>query len=472
MPQQFAQVTGGSCRLTLYRESAPGKVTDTNGVVLALMQEGFKRGSSKKQRTVISGKRGNGKPYAGMPQISGSLDSPAYAPQLGHLLRALCGAPATAAVTGKALDAAAVLQLEAGFVGLPCAAHGFLQDAAITVVGTTHYNGTYRVEEGTTADMIAVAAPYVAEILAAGARVVRGRAPFLSGAARDLGGGKVGLPTAGGVHALNAGESVTIEGTTHYNGTHTLDSATTDGLLAITATYEAETFDGSPVALPVFYAHTFALPKKQPTVCVEKYLDFDAGASTTPYHRYHFCKVNGIKFDLGGDSELKFSVDFTAGREVLSATPLDASPDQLPSVPMEGIEGSIFVAGARRGDVEKASVSNSFGVEAKSAVGDRGQYSRMPEGDPDSKVTLSVFLEQDDLQALVEASSTVPVMLAICAVTGDELHVSYPESELDSDGPAIDGKGGLMQDFTVLPFVDKGNSVLTFVLINRVSIYA
>lgn len=472
MPQQFAQVTGGGCRLTLYRESAPGVVTDANGVSLALIDEGFKRGSNKKQRTVISGKRGNGKPYAGMPQLSGSLDSPAYAPQLGHLLRALCGAPTTTAITAKPLDAAAVVQLEAGFVGLPCAAHGFLQDATITIVGSTHYNGTYRVEEGTTANIIAISAPYVAENIAAGARAVRGRAPFLSGAARDLGGGTVGLPCSGGVHALNAGESVTIEGTTHYNGTFALAAATTDGLLAITATYEAETFDGTPVAIPAFYSHAFALPKTQPTVCVEKYFDFDAGASATSYRRYHFCKVNGFKFDLGGDSELKISLDFTAGREVLSATPLDATPDQLPSIPMESIEGSIFVAGVRRGDVEKTSITNSFGIEAKAAVGDRGQYSRMPEGDPDCKSTLSVFLEQDDLQVLVDSSATVPVTFAVCSATGDELHVAYPECQLDSDGPAIDGKGGLMQDFTVLPFVDKGNSVLGFVLVNRVASYA
>ena len=81
MPQKFAQVSGGACSLTMYLEGSPGKVAPgTKGVRLALMTEGFKKGSSKKQRSVIRGVRGPGKPYAGLPQMSGQLESAAYAP--------------------------------------------------------------------------------------------------------------------------------------------------------------------------------------------------------------------------------------------------------------------------------------------------------------------------------------------------------------------------------------------------------
>lgn len=132
----------------------------------------------------------------------------------------------------------------------------------------------------------------------------------------------------------------------------------------------------------------------------------------------------------------------------------------------------MWVAGVRRGDVESGNVTNSFGITAKSAVGDLGQYSRMSEGDPDCKCTLSVFLERDDLQALADAAATVPLSIIICSVSGEQVDFDYPEAELDSEGPAITGKEGLMQDFTVLPFVDRGSEVLRVKLVNRVESYA
>lgn len=473
MPQQFQQVSGGACSLTLYRETRPGKVAaGTKGVQLAFLNESFRTGSSKKQRSVIRNVRGPGKPYAGLPQMSGQLESAAYAPQLGYLLRALCGAPVTTPERERTLDAAPVTELDTGLVGLPCAGHGFVQDAVITIAGTTNYDGVYRVAEGVTPDVIAIEAPFVAETPAADAKAYRGRAAWLSGPARDLSAGKVALPVAGGVHALHSGEQVTISGTTNYDGSFTLQDGTDNGELVISKAFFDETFDGSPPAVPAFFRHAFALPRRQPTVCMEKYLDYEPGAVTNPYRRFHFCKVNGFSFSIGGDDELKFTLDFAVGREVLSPAPVDAAPLIPPAVTFDNIEASVWVAGVRRGDVETASITNSFGITAKSAAGDLGQYSRMPEGDPDCKCTLSVFLESDDLQALADASATVPLSIIICSVSGEQADFNYPEAELDSEGPAITGKEGLMQDFTVLPFVDRGSEVLRVQLVNRVASYA
>ena len=62
-------------------------------------------------------------------------------------------------------------------------------------------------------------------------------------AATDEGGGLVGIPVTGTIFA--AGESVVIAGTTNYNGTYTLDAATTANKLVITETYAGETFAGT-----------------------------------------------------------------------------------------------------------------------------------------------------------------------------------------------------------------------------------
>lgn len=468
---QHSQVSGGACSLVMYPETKPGIVADAaKGVQLAFLSEGFQQGASKKQSSVIRAARGAGKPTKGLPQMSGSLESAPYVPQIGYLLRALCGAASSKSCVAKTVTAAAVIDL-GDFVGIPCTGHGFVQDAVISIVGTQHYDGSYRVEAGTTADMLAINVPYLAETLAATAKIYRGRVPLLAGKVLDISGGKVALPVAGGVHSLNVGEKVIISGTTNYDGEHILAQGTQNTALVIEATFTEETLNGTALAEPLFFEHSFALPQKQPTVCFEKYLDFDQGAAAFPYRRFGFCKVNGFNFSLGGDDELKFSLDFAVGKETQAAAPLDASPTNPPAVTMDTIEGSIWVANTRRGDIESVNVSNAFGIDAKAAVGDRGQYSRMSEGDPELSVSLSAFLETDELQNFVTAASTVSVAIGICAAQGEEFWIEYPEAELDSAGATISGKEGLMQDFTVMPFVDHGLSVMQFRLINRVQSY-
>lgn len=472
MPQKYQQVSGGACSLTMYQESSPGIVMlGTKGVRLAFMSESFSRGSSKQPRTVISGKRGAGKPREGLPQMSGQCEAAAYAPQIGYLMRALCGAVITTQDPERSLDAEAVTDLGVGIVGIPCAGHGFVQDAVITIHGTQNYDGQYRVEYGVTADVIAISAPFVPETLPAGAKAYRGRAPVLEGDAQDLGDG-VGLPVRGGVHSLNPGESITISGGTLYDGTHILQPGTENGILVIRTPYDAETFDGSVVAAPLFYRHKFALPRHQPTSCIEKFFDFEDGAAVNKFQQFGYCKVNGLSFNFGGDEELRFSMDFAVGRQVDSPNPIDAAPLTPAAIPMDNIECAIWVGGVRRGDVESGSCSNTFGIEPKAAVGDLGQYSRMPEGDPDCKVTLSAFLEEDDYQELARTRATVPLAISCSCAAGDEFWIRYPEVELDVPGTPISGKEGLMQEITAMAFVDKSDTVLSMDLINRVPSYA
>lgn len=91
MPQQFQQVSGGACSLTMYRESSPGKVAaGSKGVQLAFLNESFKKGSSKKQRSVIRNVRGPGKPYAGLPANVRATGKRGLRPATGLPLGASC----------------------------------------------------------------------------------------------------------------------------------------------------------------------------------------------------------------------------------------------------------------------------------------------------------------------------------------------------------------------------------------------
>lgn len=251
--QKFRQVSGGNCQLVLYRESLPG-VPDAadNGIVLASYRESLSTDPNKQASAVISNARGQGKPIPGTPDYSGSIEVPPYAPQMGHILRALCGAPVTSPETAVSLAEAEVVNEGKGYVGLAVAAHPWVQDTVITITGTANYDGAYRLEYGTSKTKLVIKALYKAEAISAGAKAHRGRGAFLKGAATDAGGGNVALPAGGYGVALHAGETVAITGTANYDGSHVLQPGTSTRSLVIQASFVAETLDGKPSATRQF----------------------------------------------------------------------------------------------------------------------------------------------------------------------------------------------------------------------------
>ena len=396
----YNQVSGGNCRLALYKETSPGVVDVTDdGVVLSMLSETMSVSPNKQNSAVISGKRGSGKPYEGEPEYSGGVVLAPYAPVMGHVLRALCGAPTTTADATVAIDGAVVDEGN-GYVSLPCTGNTFIQDTVITIDGTTNYDGSYRVEYGSSAVELVIKSAFTAE---------------------------------------------TIDGATATRG-----RATTDD----------------------FYKHVFKLPKKQPTVTVEKYLDYDAGAATNSYILFQSCKVNGIEFSFGGGDEVNFNLDFSVGSgEAKPISICSNEPDLLPAVPFMDKEFAIWLNGNRVGDIDSGSMSLAFGIEAKSALGDLGKRSRQPEGDPVCTATLTAFLEHDEYALLSQNSTTIPFELSCSGSQGEEFRVGFQESEISTSSAQISGKTGLTQDITVTSFVDEADEAVTFTLINRVASY-
>lgn len=473
MPQKFRQVSGGNCRLVLLKESAPGVVdAEDKGVVINFYSESLAENPKKSASSVISARRGQGKPYAGAPEYSGSLECAPYAPLLGHVLRSLCGAPITTEEGALSLSAAAVTNEGGGCVGLPTSANPFVQDTCVTITGTEHYDGAYRLEYGTGPDKLVIRARHVAETLGSSARAVRGRGAFLSGAVVDKSGGKVGLPVSGTGTPLHAGESVTISGTTSYNGSYVLEEGTTANMLVISAAYASESLTEGAVAIPAFYIHTFQLPRRQPTVALEKYLDFDEGASAAPYTLFRFCKLNGLSFSFGGEDELKLSLDYSVGMADKSAVPASASPAELPSIPFYDKEVALWLGENRLADIQSGSVELTYGIEGQVAVGDMGRRSRQTEGDAASTITLTAFLEHDEYHQLAEAASAQSASISMCGANGEEFWITIPESEVDAGSPTISGKEGLTAEVRLVGFVDQEESMNRFRLVNRVPSYA
>lgn len=471
----FRQVTGGGSRLLMYRESAPGVVDPADpGVVLSLFEENLSVASNKQTSAVITGRRGAGKPVAGQPDYSGGIVLAAYSAQTGHILRALCGAPVTVQEEAFALAAGAVTDEGDGLVGLPAENSPFLQDAAVTILGTQNYDGTYRLMAGTSPDKLIISALFTEETLTAAAMAHRGRAAFFEGSARDLGGGLVALPLGGVGTSLSEGDSVTISGTTGYNGTFTLAEGTNSNRLVVESAFAEEEFTAGAVGVPAFFRHEFKLPRVQPTVTLVKELDFEEGAAKEPFHIFHSCKTSGFNFSFGGEAELRFDTSFVIGAAENRAVGVNPELEavNLPQTPWADKETAIWIDGARLGDISTASLTQDYAVEAAAAIGDMGKRYRLSEGDPTCSVAMTAFLEEDKYQQLADNGSTVSMDITMDSAIGDELQIHIYECELDSTGPQVNTKAGLTQEFTAMAFVENGDTLVGYTLINRVASYA
>lgn len=471
MPQ-FRQVTGSSSQLLLYRETSTKTPDPASAIFVAMSQENFADGVNKQQSAIIRNQRGPAKPFRGFLQLSGGATTAADAMQLPHFFRALCSSPVSTAIAAVECDAAAVVDLGAGFVGLPSPGHGVREGCTVSITGTSNYDGTYRAAPATTADLLAIRAPYVAETLTVSARLHRGRVARITGAKAGAA-GKLIFSTDG-YHRLVEGDTVTVEGLAPYEQDYTVARITGAKAFEVTGVFDPDaSFTNATVwAIPHFWRHVFKLPKYQPTICFEKTFGFESGAAETPTRRYLGCKINGLNFSVGGDSQLLLAFEVLPSDIQVADKPLSDSPKMLPMVPLENIEASLYVDGIRRGDVETCNPQANFGIEQKNAIGDMGAFSRSPEGDPQISASLTAYLESDELQRLVDANATARFELVVHGDCGDAFVWCLPESELSSTGPTITGKGGLMQDFTIMAFVEQAESILELTIINRVASYA
>lgn len=135
--------------------------------------------------------------------------------------------------------AVAAVDAGGGTVGLPITAHGYYQGEAVTVAGTTNYNGTYTLgsQAAGGVDLLIIPSAYVAETLTtSGAIAIAGSSVI------DNGNGTVNIPCP--AHGLVSGHDVTIAGTTNYDASYTLGPQADPDQLTITATYVAEQITG------------------------------------------------------------------------------------------------------------------------------------------------------------------------------------------------------------------------------------
>lgn len=416
----------------------------------------------------LTGRRDPVEPGLGNVDVQGALKVPVDAHNFGLHLRSMFGLPTTAVVAAVLLNAAAAVNKGSGRVGLPATAHGLASGAPVVIFGSTNYDGAYLLDRATSADELVITATYAAETFAGDETVTLARQVVIDGAVRLAGDGKVGLPAA--AHGLPVGARIVVDGTTNYDGTHTVLRGSSADELLIAATNTAETI-ADATATAAFYDHTFKVGDTMPSGIAEK-----AFPSIPVYYTARGLKASKLDLSFGGEGVLSSTISFVGAGEDDSATEYDANAVELPILKFNQKDVSLTEGGvAYSNRVKTVGLSVDFGLETDTytmntpdKAGERGA---LTEGELGLEGNLEALFTATDLvdKAIDNTTSSLAIL---AASKGYELEISLEEIKYERTSPGIEGPKGVLERHKFMPFYASGVSNSSIVIRLRNEMYS
>jgi len=287
-----------------------------------------------------------------------------------------------------------------------------------------------------------------------------------SGSAVDLGSGLVGIPAA--AHGIADGVTVTIAGTTNYNGDHVLHASTTANQLVITATFVSESFSGA-TARPKLYTHVFKVQDEQPSFWLEKQFP-DVSLNEV----FTGDKVSKFGFSVGGDGELvvQIGVEACNALEMLA----DSVASNAGSLAMARFlfDGAyLYEAGALFGRCTEFSGDIATNLDTDVyPLGNGAMRGALPEGTMGiggrmkTMFTDAAILEKG--RAHTETSLKLRFARAI-----ESLELEFQEAQYSRTSVPVNTPKGLYAEVDWQAYYGKGaaNSAMVATLINQVASY-
>lgn len=248
----------------------------------------------------------------------------------------------------------------------------------------------------------------------------------------------VGIPITG--HSFIAGQSITIDGTTNYDGTYIIASKTTNEIV-IPSLYVAETFVGTETCVAAYYTHIF-----KPAAGIESFL-VDAGyTNINQFFKFNGCKLGQMSIDFGGaGNELMAKLSITGAKETQGGTAYDESPTSLALTRFMNRHLSFEEGGSAFAKIKSGTlnIGNDLDEDSFAAAGD--SRFDLPEGDAQVNGSFSVFF--DDVALYNKAAAGTPSSFKVVLDNGVySLTFLFPELLYSVETPTI-VKGGVYADF-------------------------
>jgi hypothetical protein len=283
-------------------------------------------------------------------------------------------------------------------------------------------------------------------------------------AAVDKVGDFVGLPISG--HAFVAGETVVIDGTTNYDGTHVITSKTTNEIV-IPSLYVAETFAGSETVVSGVYTHVF-----KPADDIES-LVLEAGfTDITQYHKFNGVKVNKFAMDISGDGELTAKIDLIGAKETVAGTAYDSTPTAIAFARFQTMQAAIKEGNASIATVQSLNFEINNDLDPASFVLANAVRGALPEGDCLVSGTLKALFDSEALYT--KAVNGTESSLEVTFTSGlYSLNFLFQELLYTPSTPTI-VKGGCYVELPFKAYFENGaaDAVVRAILVNNQASYA
>lgn len=289
-------------------------------------------------------------------------------------------------------------------------------------------------------------------------------------AAVDRTGGVVGIPVTS--HGYQAGESVTIAGTTNYNGTYTVLSSSTTHEVRITATYQAETFGSDDTIRAARYTHTFKVHASNslPSYGIEK-----GFVDVSQYVLYEGIKFGGLSFEVGGDkSEIFCKLDTMGAIEnAMTGTSVDGTPTTLAMEYFGNYESALLLGGVNP-SAKSFSLSFTNNLDGDTfLIGGGSSRGSINEGIAAPTGNVSVMFQ--DATIYNYAVNGTETSLNLTFTKGVySLAIDIPEVRLGRNGLPIPATGGVWLDAPWSAYYSNNakSTSIEFVLVNDVASYS
>lgn len=447
---------------------------DPAAILLPVITASLDGGRALNAKSTLRGKRSPGKPDVGNMSGGGDMQNPANIHAMGVLLKMLCGAPVTTAEAPNLTLSGSAVDEGAGYVKLNCAGHGLRNFTQVTISGTTNYDGIHLVQPKSGVDDIVIESVYAAEDFDGTEPVRRGACRNLDATpAVDKTGGKVGIPCAG--HGYVRGETITLAGTTNYNGDHVVLVSGRDEIV-IESAYTAEVFAGTEGVSPKLFKHVFKLLDDQPSFELEEEIPLTAATHNDPFWLSEGCKVSSFSCSSSGDGQLSFSVGVVSGNVRKLPQTVAKSTTDFADHDFKNFDGDLVLGGEQQASVTSASVQVSTNLDSSIGYvkGSKGTLMSLPEGEPSVSGALTAHYTDTELSEKAMDGVVLDYSLGFVAAA-NQLTLNFPESLIEPKGvkPKLSGPQGIVIECNVQAFEDSNEHGTCFYaeLINGIATY-
>lgn len=289
-----------------------------------------------------------------------------------------------------------------------------------------------------------------------------------AGPAVNKGGGKVGIPLV--AHGIPVGVTVTIAGTTSYNGDYVVDATTTVNEIVIAKAYTAETFAAGTVRAKL-YTHLFKVPDEQPSFFTEKQF-----LNMGKYELVTGNKTGKLDFSVGGDGELTASIDITSSGLFPVAAVTALEEPTKPVLATFLFDGAYLykdgVAFAKATEFSQ-SVSGELDTGIY-PIGLEGMRGSLPEGVYTIGGSMKVLGTQEGFDLIEAGNAHTDISLKMEFKRPIEsLAIEYQEVQVSRTSLPIDTPKGLFANISWMAFWAAGasGSAVTATLVNQVASY-